>query len=121
MRIGIFLEVYLLLILGVVILVVNLKEGLEVLGYEVYVIMFILFKDKFENDLSVICIFGWVILRKFLKGFRLVFFVKRYVRKMCKLKFDVVYIYIEFFMGKLGLVVVKKECILSVYILYISY
>jgi 1,2-diacylglycerol 3-alpha-glucosyltransferase len=121
MRIGIFSEAYLPLISGVVTSVVNLKEGLEALGHEVYVITPIPSKDKFENDPSVIRIPGWVIPRKSLKGFRLVPFVKRYVRKMRKLKLDVVHIHTEFSMGKLGLAVAKKERIPSVYTLHTSY
>ena len=112
MRIGIFSEAYLPLISGVVTSVVNLKEGLEALGHEVYIITPIPSKDKLENDPSVIRIPGWVIPRKSLKGFRLVPFVKRYVKKIRKLKLDVVHIHTEFSMGKLGLAVAKKNVFL---------
>lgn len=121
MRIGIFSEAYLPLISGVVTSVVNLKEGLEALGHEVYVITPIPAKDKHENDPSVIRIPGWIIPRKSLKGFRLVPFVKRYVKKMRKLNLDVVHIHTEFSMGKLGLAVAKKDNIPSVYTLHTSY
>ena len=121
MRIGIFSEAYLPLISGVVTSVVNLKEGLEALGHEVYIITPIPSKEGKETDPYVIRIPGWVIPRKSLKGFRLVPFVKRYVNKMRKLNLDVIHIHTEFSMGKLGLAVAKKDKIPSVYTLHTSY
>lgn len=121
MRIGIFSEAYLPLISGVVTSVENLKKGLEALGHEVYVITPIPSKDKNEVDPYVIRIPGWIIPRKSLKGFRLVPFVKRYVKHIRKLNLDMVHIHTEFSMGKLGLAVAKKEQIPSVYTLHTSY
>src|SRR5690606_36357074 len=99
MRIGIFTEAYKPLISGVVTSVVTLKEGLEALGHEVYVITPRAPKQKEELDSYVIRLRGIVIPRKSLKGFRLVPWVKRHLNRIKHLQLDLVHIHTEFSMG----------------------
>ncbi|CDR30705.1 GDP-mannose-dependent alpha-(1-6)-phosphatidylinositol dimannoside mannosyltransferase [Acholeplasma oculi] len=121
MRIGIFTEAYKPLISGVVTSVVTLKEGLEALGHEVYVITPRAPKQKEELDPYVIRLRGIVIPRKSLKGFRLVPWVKRHLNRIKHLQLDLVHIHTEFSMGLLGLAVGKKYRIPIVYTLHTSY
>ncbi|WP_025725294.1 alpha-monoglucosyldiacylglycerol synthase [Acholeplasma granularum] len=121
MKIGIFTEAYLPLISGVVTSVVNLKEGLEALGHEVYIITPKAPKQKIENDPYVIRLPGIIIPRKSLKGFRLVPWVRRHLKKIKTLNLDMIHIHTEFSMGILGLAAVKKYKIPSVYTLHTSY
>lgn len=121
MKVGIFTEAYKPLISGVVTSVVTLKEGLEALGHEVYVITPRAPRQKHEEDPYVIRLRGVVIPRRSLKGFRIVPWVKRHLGRIDHLKLDIVHIHTEFSMGTLGLAVGKKSKIPTVYTLHTSY
>ncbi len=121
MKIGIFTEAYKPLISGVVTSVVTLKEGLEALGHEVYIITPRAPKQRIETDPYVIRLRGMIIPRKSLKGFRLVPWVTRHLQKIKNLQLDLVHIHTEFSMGLLGLAVGKKNNIPIVYTLHTSY
>lgn len=121
MKIGIFTEAYKPLISGVVTSVVTLKEGLEALGHEVYIITPRAPKQKIELDPYVIRLRGMIIPKKSLKGFRLVPWVTRHLNKIKNLQLDLVHIHTEFSMGLLGLAVGKKNHIPIVYTLHTSY
>ncbi len=121
MRVGIFTEAYKPLISGVVTSVVTLKEGLEALGHEVYIITPRAPKQRHEEDPFVVRLRGVVIPRRSLKGFRIVPWVKRHLNRISHLKLDIVHIHTEFSMGTLGLAVAKKSKIPAVYTLHTSY
>ncbi len=121
MRIGIFTEAYKPLISGVVTSIVTLKEGLEELGHEVYIITPIANKGKVEDDPHIIRLRGVILPQKSLKGFRLVPWVNRHLRKISHLNFDIVHIHTEFSMGTLAVGVKKKLKVPMVYTLHSSY
>lgn len=121
MTIGIFTEAYKPLISGVVTSIVTLKEGLEELGHEVYIITPRAPRQKEELDPYVIRLRGMVIPKKSLKGFRLVPWVTRHLRKITHIKFDIIHVHTEFSMGTLGIGVKKKLKIPMVYTLHSSY
>src|SRR5690554_5744655 len=121
MKIGIFTEAYTPLISGVVTSINNLKDGLEALGHEVYVITPYAPKQKYEFNPSIIRLKGFPIPKKSLKGFRLVFFTRRHLRKIKSLNLDVIHIHTEFSMGKLGLQAAKKFNLPVCYTVHTSY
>ncbi|MFA5692829.1 MAG: glycosyltransferase [Acholeplasmataceae bacterium] len=121
MKIGIFTEAYSPLISGVVTSINNLKDGLEALGHEVYVITPYAPKQKYEFNPSVIRLKGFPIPKKSLKGFRLVFFTRRHLRKIKALNLDIIHIHTEFSMGRLGLHAAKKFNLPVCYTVHTSY
>lgn len=121
MRIGIFSDAYKPLISGVVTSIETLKEGLEQLGHEVYVITPYGPNQKEELDPHVIRLKGIRIPKKGLKDFRWVLFAKRYLKLVKKLELDVIHIHTEFSVGQLGLSAMKKFNIPAVYTLHTSY
>jgi 1,2-diacylglycerol 3-alpha-glucosyltransferase len=121
MRIGIFTEAYKPLISGVVTSIVTLKEGLEELGHEVYIICPWGAKQKVETDPHVIRLRGLALPKKSLKGFRLVPWVSRFTSKIAKYNFDIIHVHTEFSMGSLAMSVKKKLKVPMVYTLHSSY
>lgn len=120
MRIGIFTDGYAPLISGVVTSIVNLKEGLEELGHEVFIFTPIPNKNKVV-DKNVIRFKGFPLLKKSLKGYRLVFLPKRHLKTVKKYNLDIIHIHTEFSMGKLGRYASKKLNIPFVYTIHTSY
>lgn len=121
MKIAIFTDAYMPLISGVVTSIVTLKEGLEALGHEVYVITPRAPKQKVEEDPFVIRLRGIPAPRKSLKGFKLVPWVSRHIRPLKKYNFDIIHIHTEFSMGILGMALGRSAKIPMVYTLHTSY
>ena len=113
MKIGLFTDSYKPYICGVTTSVLMLKEGLEKLGHEVYVICMDLTKKQRktynETDPNVIRIKGIQIRKKGLEDFSVTFNNKKNMKKILKYKFVVIHIHTEFTIGMLGLKYAKKR------------
>ena len=112
MKIGLFTDSYKPYICGVTTSVLMLKEGLEKLGHEVYVVCMDLTKKQRkiynEVDPNVIRIKGIQIRKKGLEDFSVTFNNKKNMKRILKYKFDVIHIHTEFTIGMLGLKYAKK-------------
>lgn len=121
MNIGIFTDAYKPLISGVVTSIVTLKEGLEALGHNVYIITPSAPRQMFEDDKNVIRLRGLSVPLKDLKDFKIVPMVSRYLPKLKKLNLDVIHIHTEFTVGLLGMSAGKRMQVPMVYTLHTSY
>src|SRR5690554_6432447 len=121
MRIGIFTDAYKPYLSGVVTSIKTLKDGLEDLGHEVFIITPFAPKQKLETDPTIIRLKGWIVPKKGLKDFRIVPFVQRHLKKIKVLNLDVIHIHTEFSVGSLGLYAGRKLNIPIVYTLHTSY
>lgn len=107
MKIGLFTDSYKPYISGVTTSVLMLKEGLESLGHEVYVVCMELTKNQKETyqelDPHVIRIKGMQIRLKGLKDFLITFNTKKNLKRILDHHFDIIHIHTEFSIGFLGL------------------
>lgn len=119
MRIGLFTDSYKPYICGVTTSVDMLRQGLESLGHEVYVICTKMTPEQaktyHENDSHVIRMNGVHLHKKGMNEFRLSFFSNIKYRRLRKFHFDIVHIHTEFSMGYLGLVYAKKMKVPVIY------
>ena len=103
LKIAIFTDAYDPMISGVVVSVDTLKEALEDLGHEVWIITTKSRKAKHPDQERLIRIGGIGLVKKSLSGLRFVPLVKRKAKKLAKYEFDVIHIHTELTMGTLGL------------------
>ena len=108
MRIAIFTDSYAPVISGVVTSIKMLRDGLEKLGHEVYVITTTNPQVKKELDPHVIRYIGVPFPFKSLTEYRIVPFSMRKVKKLHELNFDVIHVHTEFTIGQLGIKLKKK-------------
>lgn len=125
MVVGLFTDSYKPYICGVTTSVEMLKQGLEALGHEVYVICTKLTKKQAktyqDTDPHVIRINGIHLHKKGLDDFRLSMFAHIKYRKLRKYKFDIVHIHTEFTMRHLGLVYARKMKVPAIYTSHTMY
>ncbi|MGA0448036.1 MAG: glycosyltransferase [Candidatus Phytoplasma pyri] len=122
MKIGIFTDTYEPLISGVVVSIKSLKEGLENLGHEVYIITSESVPKKISTiEIRIIRLPGIRFYFKILKGFRYVYGYYRYLPLINKLQLDIIHIHTEFSVGFLGLYIQKKLKLPMVYTIHTMY
>ncbi|MFT2804814.1 glycosyltransferase [Candidatus Phytoplasma asteris] len=121
MKIGIFTDSYKPLISGVVVSCDSLREGLEALGHEVYIITTNCPKVKQEKDSRVIRIKGMPLPFKIFKDYRLVLSYKKHLFKIKALNLDVIHVHTEFGVGSLGLLAKQKLNLPLVYTTHTMY
>lgn len=104
MKIGLLTDAYKPVTSGVTTSLLMLKEGLEELGHEVYVIAPTSkkYQDYDKDNKYIIRIKGIPFFKNGLKHFRLIPFIKRYVKPVKELNLDVIHVHTEFSLGTLG-------------------
>lgn len=123
MKIGLISDAYYPITGGVSTSLLMLKEGLEALGHEVYVITTTTkgYKEYDKNEPNIIRIKGIPFPFKGLRHFRFIPFVGRHLRKIKKLNLDVIHVHTEFSMGSLGKKLRKKTNIPMVFTVHTMY
>lgn len=123
MRIAIFTDAYLPQVSGVITSVCMLKEGLERLGHEVYIITTEVPKKYTEiiEENRVIRFRGFEIKLKSLRGYKISTFLGKKLKILKKYNFDIVHVHTEFTMGRMGCLFSHKYDIPMVYTFHTNY
>lgn len=123
MKIGLISDAYYPITGGVSTSLLMLKEGLTLMGHDVYVITTTTngYKEYDNNDPKMIRIKGIPFPFKGLRHFRYVPFKGKYVRKIKKLDLDLIHVHTEFSMGSLGKKLRKKTNIPMVFTVHTMY
>lgn len=123
MRIGLFSDPYLPHINGVATSVAMLKDGLEKLGHEVFVIT--MESEKYDKhplpEHNVIRLAGHKYPIPYLTDYKWFVFDKSYQDIIKSLNLDIIHIHTEFSVGNLGLKMAKKLNIPYVYTMHSMY
>ena len=106
MKIGLFTDQYLPNISGMVTSLINIRQGLEAEGHEVYIVA-PAHKDASDNDSHLIRVFS-VDPRVFI-GNPFAIPTRGIVKKLVDMKFDVIHVQEMFSIGALGHTVAKKS------------
>ena len=120
MKIGIFTDSYTPSISGVVTSINMLKDGLEALGHEVFIITTTK-KHVKKSEEHIIRLKGFPFPFESLREYRFIVFPNLKVRKLKKYNFDIIHIHTEFTIGQLGLKLKKKCNIPLVYTMHTLY
>ncbi|QTX03198.1 1,2-diacylglycerol 3-alpha-glucosyltransferase [Candidatus Phytoplasma luffae] len=122
MKIGLFIDAYAPSIGGVQTSNITLKESLEALGHEVYIITLHAVPRQKETDPYVLRLNGGIPLYiKGLKGYRLLIRYKKFLPKIESLNLDVIHVHTEFGVGHLGLYASKKLKLPLIYTMHTMY
>ncbi|WP_323847527.1 MAG: glycosyltransferase [Phytoplasma sp.] len=122
MKIGLFLDCWEPFIGGVVVSTKSLRQGLESLGHEVYIITTEAVPKHKEEDPYIIRIKGAIpLFFKSVKGCRLVITYKKHISQIQALNLDIIHVHTEAGIGYLGLYIHKKLNIPLIYTMHSMY
>ncbi|MBP5835817.1 glycosyltransferase [Candidatus Phytoplasma meliae] len=122
MKIGFFIDGYEPLVGGVIVSAKALREGLEELGHELFIITLEASPKQEEKDPYIIRFKGIPIpFNPSFKGYRYIFRYKKHLPKIKSLNLDIIHIHTEVAMGKLGLYAKKELKIPAVYTMHSFY
>ncbi|WBL31458.1 glycosyltransferase [Candidatus Phytoplasma sacchari] len=121
MKIGIFTDIYNPLLNGVTTSINSLKQGLESLGYEIYIITTQFYSCEPTKEKNIIRIKGIRLPLKNIENFYYVLNYKKHLDKIRKLNLDLIHIQTEFSIGSLGIYLSKKLKLPLVYTSHTMY
>ncbi|MCK9166053.1 MAG: glycosyltransferase family 4 protein [Acholeplasmatales bacterium] len=123
MKIALLTDAYQPIVSGVTTSILMLKEGLEALGHQVYVITTSAkgAKEYDKTEKGIIRLKGIPFPKKGLKHFRYIPFVRGHLKKIINLDLDVIHIHTEFSLGSLGKRVKDKTDLPLVFTVHTMY